>query len=158
MNAIIRCTSLHYRPQKKLWKGNVLHLSVGHSVQGGMSASVHAGIHTHTHGADTPLSRHPPCTVHAGIRATSRRYASYRNAYVSKIKYVDIKSEYWISRIDVNNEECWKLGSEADTESRLVQVVKSLPANYRGNNGTYISNCKPRDVLRKFSFYHLHTT
>ena len=42
--------------------------------------------------ADTPLGRHPPaqcmleytppCTVHAGIWSTSRRYASYWNAFL----------------------------------------------------------------------------
>ena len=29
-----------------------------------------------------PPGRHPPCTVHAGIRSTSRRYASHWNAFL----------------------------------------------------------------------------
>ena len=44
-----------------------LHLSVSHSVHGGgVSVSVHAGIHPP--GRHPPsLGRHPPCPVHAGI-------------------------------------------------------------------------------------------
>ena len=34
--------------------------------------------------ADTLLSRHPPCTVHAGIRSTRGRYASHWNAFLFK--------------------------------------------------------------------------
>ena len=30
----------------------------------------------------TPPGQTPPCTVHAGIRSTSRRYASYWNAFL----------------------------------------------------------------------------
>ena len=41
----------------KLWQGNVF-TPVCHSLHRGISASVHAEIHTPW--ADTPLSRHPP--------------------------------------------------------------------------------------------------
>ena len=45
-----------YLPQMKFAKVMFLHLSVSHSVHGGwVSASVHAGIHTHTH----TLGKHP---------------------------------------------------------------------------------------------------
>ena len=38
------------------------------SVHGGVSAPLHAGIHTPW--ADTPWDRHPPCPVHAGIHTS----------------------------------------------------------------------------------------
>ena len=49
---------------EKFAKVMFLQLSVSHSVHRGVSASVHAGIHTHPgsrhpSGADTPWSRHP---------------------------------------------------------------------------------------------------
>ena len=62
-----------YRPQTKFAEVMFLHLSVSHSVHGGVvSASVYAGIHTlHSQEQTPPRSRHPPgsrhplCAVHA---------------------------------------------------------------------------------------------
>ena len=48
-----------YRPQTKFAKVMFLHLSVSHSVHGGMSASLHAGIHPPV-SRQSPESRHPP--------------------------------------------------------------------------------------------------
>ena len=59
-----------YRPQRSCVKVMFLHLSVSHSIHRGWSPW-----------ADTPLGQTPPCTVHAGIRSTSGRYASHWNAY-----------------------------------------------------------------------------
>ena len=47
----------------------------------------HPGTRGRPPWADTPLGRHPradtpPCTVHAGIRSTSGRYASHWNAFL----------------------------------------------------------------------------
>ena len=56
-------------PATKLRQGNVF-TAVCHSVHGGVC---------HTPWADTPPGRHPRA-VHAGIRSTSGRYASYWNA------------------------------------------------------------------------------
>ena len=84
--------------------------------------------------ADTPLGRHPPqqtpplpsallrytppllpsvgldtppCTVHAGIRSTSRWYASYWNAFLLHCAEVKIKqwffSEYHIFTLNINS-------------------------------------------------------
>ena len=75
-------TSSCYRPQRSCGKAMFLHLSVSHSVhRGGVSASVHAGIH--------PLAGTPPkagkpspgrYTPHDGH--CSGRYASYWNAFL----------------------------------------------------------------------------
>ena len=99
----------NYCPQRSCGKVMFLHLSISHSVQGGMSASglgvsatppgqttpsrqTPPGRHSQ---ADTPCPVHagihtpallsacwdtPPCAVHAGIRSTSGRYASHWNA------------------------------------------------------------------------------
>ena len=81
------CRSLP--PATKLQQGNVF-THVCHSVHGGV-------CHTHPRWADTPWAdtpppranippdRHPLCAVHAGIRSTSGRYASYWNAFLFKI-------------------------------------------------------------------------
>ena len=97
-------------PQTKFAKVMILHLSVILFTRG-VSASVHAGIHTpweqtHSLGADTPRSRHPweqtpsqeqtsprirhpppgsrhpLCSACWEILATSRWYASYWNAFL----------------------------------------------------------------------------
>ena len=71
------------------------------SVQRGVSAPLHAGIHPlpdqkqtatphpprQTPSSQTPPGRHPPrqtppCAVHDGIRSTSRWYASHWNAFL----------------------------------------------------------------------------
>ena len=53
-----------------------LHLSVSHSVQrGGVSASVHAGIHTST--GRHPPRQNPSCPVHAGIRPSAQCMLGY---------------------------------------------------------------------------------
>ena len=73
----------HYRPQWSCGKVMFLHLSVilftgGGCAQGGAlpypPGQIPAKADTPTPWADTPS---PSCTVHAGIRSTSGRYASY---------------------------------------------------------------------------------
>ena len=41
----------------------------------------------HPHGQTPPLGRHPTCAVHAWIRSTSRRYASYWNVFLLRILF-----------------------------------------------------------------------
>ena len=88
-----------------------LHLSVGHSVHRGVSASVHAGIQlptdtplgkqpagkippADTPQADTPLGRHPRADTPPGRHPLpadshcSGRYASYMNAFLFTINFV----------------------------------------------------------------------
>ena len=60
-----------YRPQWSCRKVMFLHLSVILST-GGVC---------HTPRADIPPGQTSPCAVHAGIRSTSGRYASYWNAF-----------------------------------------------------------------------------
>ena len=67
-NTISNITYSYYRLQRSCGKVMFLHLSVILSM-GWMSA---------TH----PLGRYPSCAVHAGIRSTSGRYASYWNAFL----------------------------------------------------------------------------
>ena len=85
-----------YLPQTKFAKFMFLHLSVSHSVHRGVCLSACWDIHPHLPGTDIPpeadtppRSRHPPQSRHppAEIRATSRRYASYWNAYFFKWKW-----------------------------------------------------------------------
>ena len=64
----MRCKKHFYRPQTKLRKGYVF-TPVCHSVHGGMSAPVHAGIHTSPvytpPGQIPPKSRHPLGSRHS---------------------------------------------------------------------------------------------
>ena len=50
-------TFFYYRPQRNCGKVMLLHLSVSHSVHGGVYLSMHWGRHPL---ADTPPGRHPP--------------------------------------------------------------------------------------------------
>ena len=107
---------IYYRPQTKLQKGNVfLHMSVSHSVQRGVSASVHAGIHP-SH-ADTPLGRHPPAQCMLGYTVPSAywdrhgyccgRYASYWNAFLLVKNSRLIKSQVWIDPSSIIEKNCF---------------------------------------------------
>ena len=75
-------TQNNYHPQTKLRKGNVF-TSVCQELcpKGGVSAAVHAGIHTPQ--ADTPLDRHPLAYTPLGRHPNSSGwYTSYWNAFL----------------------------------------------------------------------------
>ena len=44
----------------------------------------------------TPLGRHPPCAVQAGIRSTSGRYASHWNAFLLFVKFQQKDRQKWL--------------------------------------------------------------
>ena len=79
----MRCKKHFYRPQTKLRKGYVF-TPVCHSVHGGMSAPVHAGIHTspvHTPPGQTPpKSRHPLGSRHSPKGDTLREVDTHWEA------------------------------------------------------------------------------
>ena len=76
-----------YRPQTKFAKVMFLHLSVSHSVHGGVPGRYppgrYAPLGRYTPRQVHPLVRYTPlATVHAGIRSTSGQYASHWNAFL----------------------------------------------------------------------------
>ena len=85
----------HYRPQRSSGKVMFLHLFVSHSVNGGVSASVHAGIHdfpwadTAPPGSPPPRQTPPPLGRHLSAEGhCSGRYASYWNAFLLFLRFL----------------------------------------------------------------------
>ena len=74
-------------PQRSCGKVMFLHLSVTLFTRG--------VCHTDTPLGRSPPGRHPPCAVHAGIRATSGWYASYWNAILFRL-YLCNKKACWL--------------------------------------------------------------
>ena len=73
--------SCFYHLRRSWGKVMFLHVSVILFTGGGVSASVHAGIHTHP-GTGLPREQTPRSSACWEIRATSGRYASCYNAYL----------------------------------------------------------------------------
>ena len=106
-----------YRPQTKLREGNVLHLSVSHSVhRAGVSAPVHAGIHHHHYyPRHTPPGQTPPSHC-------CGRYASYWNAFLFNLLI-------WLGHlVNCTNQlvDCLKISKQHDWKLNVLHVCLAL--------------------------------
>ena len=69
--------------------------------------------------SDTPLVRHSPCAVHAGIRSTSGRYASHWNAFLFIITFT------YAVQFAITNDGCSK---SIQKPRMFTEIVLKYPA------------------------------